>query len=66
MKRKLVLCEINENYLKNVKEQMKKQNMPMPKDDSNITIAHKPITTLEVEKLDCECEVCKKIGSILL
>lgn len=61
MTRRLVICEINENYLENVKEQMKKQNMPMPKDDYGITIAHKPITTIEVGKLNCVCEVCKKL-----
>ena len=58
---KLVICEINENYLKNVKKQMKKQNMPMPKDDMNITIAHKPIVTFDYENIECECNVCKKI-----
>lgn len=61
MGKKLVICEINENYLKTVKEQMKKQNMPIPKDDSNITIAHKPITTIEAGRLNCDCEVCKKL-----
>ena len=61
MGKKLVICEINENYLKNVKEQMKKQNMPIPKDDSQITIAHKPIKTIEIEKLNCNCEVCKEL-----
>ena len=58
--KKLVICEINEEYLKNVKEQMKKQNMPMPKDDSHITITHKPLAYIGVEEL-CECDVCKKI-----
>lgn len=61
MSRKLVLCEINESYLKNVKEQMKKQKMPIPKDDSGITIAHRPLTTIEVGKSNCACEVCKKL-----
>lgn len=60
---KVVICEINENYLKNVKEQMKKQNMPMPKDDSQITIAHKPITTIEAKELNCNCEICSRISS---
>ena len=64
MTRRLVICEINENYLKNVKEQMKKQNMPMPKDDSGITIAHKPITTIQVKEPNCNCELCKKINSL--
>ena len=64
MVRKLVICEINETYLKNVKEQMKKQNMPIPKNDSNITIAHKPITTVEVKESNCTCEVCRRINSI--
>ena len=62
MPRKLVICEINENYLKNVKEQMEKQNMPMPKDDSQITIAHKPITTIEVKELNCKCDLCKRVS----
>ena len=61
MGKMLVVCEINEEYLKNVKEQMKKQNMPMPKDDSQITIAHKPVTTFDYDNIECECGVCKKI-----
>ena len=61
MSRKLVICEINENYLKNVKEQMKKQNMPMPKDDSQITITHKPLVSIEPKDLDCNCKVCKEL-----
>lgn len=61
--KKLVICEINENYLENVKKQMKKQEMPLPKDDSQITIAHKPLATVEAEP-NCKCHVCKKINSI--
>ncbi len=60
MGKKIVICEINENYLKNVKKQMKEQNMPMPKDDSHITIAHKPVTTFDYD-VECECSICKKI-----
>lgn len=59
--RKLVICEINESYIKSVKEQMEKQNIPLPKDDSQVTIAHKPVKIIEVEKLNCTCEVCKKL-----
>jgi len=59
--KKLVLCEINENYLKNVKKQMKEQNMPMPKDDSHITIAHKPLSVINVEKLNCKCSLCSLV-----
>jgi len=58
--RKLVICEINEAYLKNVKDQMKKQSMPLPKDDSHITIVHKPVTTFDYD-IKCECNICKKI-----
>ncbi len=58
---KLVICEINESYLKNVKEQMKRQKMPMPKDDSQITVAHKPIVVIDSKNLECECKVCKRI-----
>ena len=58
MNKKLVICEINEAYLKNVKEQMKKQKMPMPKNDSQITIAHKPLLTIEKENIKCNCEIC--------
>jgi len=65
MGKKLVICEINESYLKNVKEQMKKQNMPMPKDDSHITIAHKPLASIDMEEL-CNCDVCKKIREDLI
>ena len=61
MSRKLVICEINEVYLENVKEQMKKQKMPMPKDDSQITIAHKPIMIIDSKDLGCDCKVCSKI-----
>lgn len=61
MHKKLVICEINETYLKSVKDQMKKQNMPIPKDDSQITIAHKPITVINIENLSCNCEVCQQI-----
>ncbi|MBI2005227.1 MAG: hypothetical protein HYS80_00495 [Candidatus Aenigmarchaeota archaeon] len=58
--KKLVICEINETYLKNVKDQMKKQKMPIPKDDSQITIAHKPITTIDSKDL-CNCKVCSSL-----
>lgn len=61
MSKKLVICEINEAYLKNVKEQMKKQKMPVPKDDSQITIAHKPLITIDSKDLNCDCKVCKKL-----
>ena len=60
---RFVICEINENYLKNVKEQMKKQNMPVPNNDTNITIAHKPLLTIEKE-IDCSCEICRKFNSV--
>ncbi len=63
MGKKLVICEINENYLKNVKDQMKKQNMPMPKDDFQITIAHKPLVVIDPKDVDCKCIVCQKISS---
>lgn len=56
-----MICEINENYLKNVKGQMKKQKMPMPKDDRQITIAHKPLMKIEQNDVDCDCKVCKKL-----
>ena len=62
MSRRLVICEINESYLKNVKEQMEKQKMPVPKDDSSITIAHKPLSDIDTREL-CDCDVCKKIKS---
>lgn len=64
MSKTLVICEINENYLKNVKKQMTEQKLPMPKDDVNITIAHKPLTKIEVEKVNCNCKVCNKILSL--
>ena len=63
--KKLVICEINESYLKNVKEQMKKQNMPMPKDDSHITIAHKPLGEVELNNITCDCITCSKIKNLL-
>ena len=65
MVRKLVICEINENYLKNVKEQMKKQKMPLPNDDNQITIAHKPITAIDVKELNCKCEVCSRLSTLV-
>ncbi|MBI1978862.1 MAG: hypothetical protein HYS62_02235 [Candidatus Aenigmarchaeota archaeon] len=58
--RKLVVCEINETYLKNVKEQMKKQRMPIPEDDNQITIAHKPIAVIDSRDL-CDCKICKEL-----
>ncbi len=61
MGKKLVVCEINESYLKNVKDQMKKQNMPMPENDYNITIAHKPIAEFDSDDLDCDCKVCSSL-----
>ncbi len=61
MPRKLVICEINESYLKNVKEQMKKQKMPVPKDSSQITIAHKPLVKIEPKDLECSCRVCSSL-----
>ena len=61
MARRFVICQVNEHYLKNVKEQMKKQKMPLPKDDTQITIAHKPITSISSDEL-CNCAVCKKIS----
>jgi len=61
MGKKFVVCEINENYLKNVKEQMKKQNMPLPQDDCNITIAHKPLIEVGSEDLNCDCKVCSSL-----
>lgn len=63
MGKKLIICEINEEYLKTVKKQMKKQNMPMP-NDYQITIAHKPVAAIEVKEPNCNCEVCRKISSI--
>ncbi len=59
MARRFVICEINENYLENVKKQMKEQKMPMPKDDSNLTIAHNPVGVIDIENLDCDCKNCK-------
>lgn len=64
MVKRLVICEINETYLKNVKNQMEKQKMPMPKDDSQITIAHKPISRISLDEL-CECKVCRGINENL-
>ncbi|MBI2084435.1 MAG: hypothetical protein HYT70_02385 [Candidatus Aenigmarchaeota archaeon] len=57
---KFVVCEVNEEYLGKVKEQMKKQKMPLPKDDSQITIAHKPVATISTDEL-CDCKVCARI-----
>ncbi len=65
MPEKFVVCRVNENYLKNVKKQMKEQKMPLPKDDGNITIAHNPVATFSSEDL-CDCNVCKKISATLL
>ncbi|MEM5805840.1 MAG: hypothetical protein QXM85_01430 [Candidatus Aenigmatarchaeota archaeon] len=65
MNRKIMICTINEEYLNNVKKQMIKQKIPLPKDDGQITIAHKLITTIEVKKLNCDCKVCKKITPLL-
>ncbi len=61
--RKLVVCEINQEYLKKVKKQMSEQKMPVPKDDMHITISHKPLTIIEIES-GCDCKVCKKLNSI--
>lgn len=62
--KKLVICEINEEYLKNVKAQMEKQKMPLPKDDDQITIAHKPVINIEDKDL-CYCSLCNKIKDII-
>lgn len=58
--KRLVICEINEGYLKNVKKQMEEQKMILPKDDSNITIAHKPLAVVDSD-LNCGCDVCSSI-----
>ena len=60
MSKRLVICEINEEYLKKVKRQMKQQKLPMPKDQSHITVAHKPIFSIEISP-DCECKTCQLI-----
>ena len=62
--KRLVICEINEEYLENVKKQMEEQKMPLPKDDSNITIAHKPLAVVDSD-LNCECNVCSSIKETL-
>lgn len=55
--KKFVICEINAEYLKNIKSQMKKQKLPMPKNDANITLSHKPVA--EIDLIDrCPCNVC--------
>ncbi|MBI2542583.1 MAG: hypothetical protein HYW24_00125 [Candidatus Aenigmarchaeota archaeon] len=60
MKKRFVICEINEEYLEKVKKQMKNQKMPLPKDDMNITIAHKPLVSIQSDDL-CDCKLCRKI-----
>ena len=62
--KRLVICEINEEYLKNVKKQMEEQKMPLPKDDSNITIAHKPLTAVDFD-IKCECKLCNSVKETL-
>lgn len=59
--KRFVICEINEKYLKNVKRQMKNQGLPLPKDDSHITITHKPVVTIDLKNLNCDCEICKLV-----
>ncbi|MBI2545037.1 MAG: hypothetical protein HYW22_00340 [Candidatus Aenigmarchaeota archaeon] len=61
MSKRFVVCEVNESYLKNVKDQMARQNMPMPEDDCNITIAHRPIIEIDSDDLKCNCEVCSSL-----
>ena len=62
MTKRFVVCKINEEYLRKVKNQMKKHKMPIPKNYADITIAHKPIVTIDTNEL-CDCKVCKKLLS---
>ncbi len=55
--KRFVLCEINEGYMKKVKKQMIEQKLPMPKDDTNITVAHKPVREIIMDS-SCDCKVC--------